>query len=172
MHFTVDAKAVSLPVAIAADRDADKISAMRIYHSTQPLTGEHHLRAPLLKPAAYLGKPRVIDQYLSAMSKPDLEAALKLFEDDGYVREADGANSIHKGERTLRKFYESLLASGGITYKYCSETFDGDRCAIEYIGNHWGNQKLEPQCGITVYEIGPFGKIAAVRIYDDIAPPS
>jgi hypothetical protein len=169
LHFTVNGKAVELPVAIAADRNAEKISAMRIYHSAKPLTGKHHLRAPLLKPAAYLGKPRVIDQYLSAIAKPDLEAIPKLFEDDGYVRESDGAHSIHKGDKALHRFYESMLAKGGMGYKFCSETFDGDRCAIEYICNQWGTQKLEPQCGITVYEIGPFGKIAAVRIYDDIA---
>ena len=119
-----------------------------------------------------ISKPKIIDQYLTAIAKSDLDTALKSFEADGYIRESGGNSHTHAGEKARRKFFEALLAHGGIVFNYCSETFDGDRCAIEYVCDHWGRHKLEPQCGLTVYEIGPFGKIAAMRIYNDIVAPN
>jgi hypothetical protein len=45
------------------------------------------------------------------------------------------------------------------------------RCALEYNCVRWGSHDLPPQAGIGVYERGPDGLLAAVRIYDDVEPP-
>ena len=79
---------VDLPVALAADREGDGASAIRVYHSMWPLTGEHGVRPPLLRPAGHLEEPAIIRQYMEGLGKPDKAAVLALFEDDGYVREA------------------------------------------------------------------------------------
>ena len=50
-------------------------------------------------------------------------------------------------------------------------TDDGVRCAVEYNCLRWGSHDLVPQAGIAVYERGPDGLLAAVRVYDDVEPP-
>jgi NAD(P)-dependent dehydrogenase (short-subunit alcohol dehydrogenase family) len=41
----------------------------------------------------------------------------------------------------------------------------------EYNCVRWGSHDLPPQAGLGVYERGPDGLLAAVRAYDDVAPP-
>jgi hypothetical protein len=50
-------------------------------------------------------------------------------------------------------------------------TDDGVRCAVEYNLVRWGSHDLPPQAGLAMYERGPGGLLAAVRVYDDIASP-
>jgi hypothetical protein len=45
------------------------------------------------------------------------------------------------------------------------------RCALEYNCVRWGRHDLAPQAGIGVYERGPDGLLAAVRVYDDVEAP-
>ena len=52
---------IDLPVAVVADLVEGGISAVQVYHSTWPLTGEHTIRAPLLEPAEGLEEPEIID---------------------------------------------------------------------------------------------------------------
>jgi hypothetical protein len=55
---------------------------------------------------------------------------------------------------------------------YCTITDDGVRCAIEYNATEWGASKLDPpECGLAVYERGKSGKLAAARVYEDVAWP-
>jgi hypothetical protein len=51
-------------------------------------------------------------------------------------------------------------------------TDDGVRCALEYNCVCWGGRALRPQARIGVYERGPDGLLAAVRVYDDVEPPA
>jgi hypothetical protein len=51
-------------------------------------------------------------------------------------------------------------------------TDDGVRCAVEYNCVGWGDHELPAQAGLGVYERGPSGLLAAVRLYDDIEPPA
>ena len=50
-------------------------------------------------------------------------------------------------------------------------TDDGVRCALEYNFVRWGSQDLPPQAGLTVYERGPDGLLAAARMYAGRASP-
>ena len=51
-------------------------------------------------------------------------------------------------------------------------TEEGARCAVEYNCVRWGGYDLPPQAGLSVYERGPDGRLAAVRVYDDVAAPA
>ena len=63
-------------------------------------------------------------------------------------------------------------AGGGIGLQHCVVTDDGVRCALEYNCVRWGSHDLPPQAGLGVYERGPDGLLAAVRVYDDVEPPA
>jgi hypothetical protein len=43
---------------------------------------------------------------------------------------------------------------------------------LEYNCVRWGRHDLPPQAGIGVYERGPDGLLAAVRVYDDVEAPA
>lgn len=49
---------------------------------------------------------------------------------------------------------------------------DGVRCALECNCVRWGSRDLPPQAGIGVWERGPDGLLAAVRVYDDVEAPA
>lgn len=167
-----DARTIDLPVAVVADREGDGVAAIRVYHSTWPLTGDHSIRPPILHPAADLEEPLIIRRYMAGIGTPDRESVLALFEGDGYVREPSGDAYRHDGPGGVRAFYEKALAGGGVRLQHCTATFDGTRCAVEYICDGWGRLRFAPQAGIAVYELGSTGRIRAVRIYDDVTPPA
>jgi ketosteroid isomerase-like protein len=162
---------IDLPVAVVADLVDGGISAVRVYHSTWPLTGEHVIRAPLLEPAEGLEEPEIIEAYMAGIGGPDKEAVLALFAEDGYVREPSGAGYKHVGPEGLRHFYDPALDSGGVVLHHCTATFDGRTFAVEYICDEWANVKLPPQAGLAVYELAGPEKLQAARIYDDVTPP-
>ena len=164
--------AVSLPVVLVADLAGGMVTWLRIYHSTWPLTGTHRVRGPMLKRNTRLGAPETIKTYLSCLRKPDKDKALSLFSDEAYVREPSGDQFKHAGSSALDEFYSIALANGGIPLKGCSATFDGTHCAIEYNCDAWGSATLPPQAGCSVYELNDENQIVAVRIYDDLTPPS
>ena len=60
---------------------------------------------------------------------------------------------------------------GGIPLEHCALIDDKGVCALEYNVVRWGQTELSPEAGVAVYARGQSGKLAAVRIYDDVAPP-
>jgi hypothetical protein len=171
LYLHVQEEMIDLPVALVADLEGGKVSAIRIYHSTWPLTGRHRVRSPLCSPAEDLDEPEIVRQYMDALRNADKEKILALFEEDGYVREPSGAWYTHDGARGREEFYEMAVGTGSVSLLHCTATFDGVRCAIEYICDAWGNRPIPPQAGIAVYELGETGKLFAVRIYDDVSSP-
>jgi hypothetical protein len=129
------------------------------------------MRPPILSSARNLEEPDIIRRYTAGLRAGETEAVLALFEEDGYVREPSGAQYLHSGRRGQREFYGAALAAGGILLEHCTATFDGTRCAIEYICDGWGRELIPPQAGVAVYELGASGRLRAARIYDDISPP-
>lgn len=166
-----DGQAIYLPVAMVVDHGADLISDIRIYHSTWPLSGSHQVRPPMLDPQEGLEEPEVIQRYMQGLAKPDIEAVLAVFEEDGYAREPSGADFKHQGPEARKAFYQAILGQGGIPLQHCTATFDGTRFAVEYVLDWWGATSIPLQAGIAVYEIAPSGLLQAARIYDDISPP-
>jgi hypothetical protein len=164
---------IGLPVALAADHDADeRIVELRLYFSTWPLTGRHANRPPLLQPTLNLHEPDVVGEYQRALATGDVEAILDAFEPDGYMREPAGAGYVHRGTDELRALYELFLCDGGgISLEHCAVTDDGRACALEYNVIAWGRTDLPPQAGLAVYVRGDSGRLAAARVYDDSDPP-
>jgi quercetin dioxygenase-like cupin family protein len=167
-----DKAATELPVTLVADRSGQQISALRMYHSTWPLTGGHKVRGPLVPvPAQPLAEPAVIQAYMEALKAGDKEAILSLFSANGYVREPSGGEYTYRGPEGQAAFYTAILQAGGVVLHHCTATFDGFSFAVEYICDRWGTTDLPPQAGVAVYDLSSDGKLRAARIYDDVSPP-
>jgi hypothetical protein len=133
--------------------------------------GRRHVRSPILEPAdTHPGD--VVGRHHAALNAGDAEAILQTFAPDGYLREPIGPHLVHRGASELRSFFTTCFsAGGGVRLERCTLTDDGVRCAVEFNCVRWGSHDLPPQAGIGVYERGPDGLLAAVRIYDDVEPP-
>ena len=173
LHLDGETGRVDLPVAIVADREDDgHIDELRIYFSTWGLTGRHANRPPLLQPDPGLRAPDIVSQYQEALAAGDVDEVMATFEPGGYAREPAGGEYLHVGPDDLRSFYERLFSNdGGIPLEHCGLIDDTGACALEYNVVRWGQTDLPPEAGVAVYVRGQSGKIAAVRIYDDVDPP-
>ena len=173
LHLEDESGRLELPFAIVADRESDgRISELRIYSSSWPLTGRHANRPPLLQPDPELRESDVVGDYQRALSAGDVDAILASFEPDGYAREPAGGRHVHRGPEGLRAFYEGSFSNdGGIPLEHCVLIDDGRACALEYNAVRWGRTSLPPQAGVAVYVRGQGGRLAAARIYDDVDPP-
>ena len=173
LHLDGSDVPVDLPVSVAADRARDgRLTELRVYYSSWPLTAHHASRQPVLQPDPKLRAPDVVGEYQDALAAGDLDAIVDAFEPDGFAREPAGGRFLHAGQRALRAFYEQMFSNGGgIPLQHCGLIDDGRACALEYNVVQWGKTELPPQAGIAVYVRGDTGKLAAARIYDDVNPP-
>jgi hypothetical protein len=164
---------VEVPMAIASDHDASgRITEQRVYFSSLPVSGRLAIRPPLLQPDELTEAADAVGDYGRALAAGDAEAAVAAFEPDGYLREPAGEPRTHRGAAALRAVHERLFANGGgITLERCAAADDGAACALEYNVVAWGPTALAPQAGLTVHVRGDRGRLAAVRVYDDVEPP-
>jgi hypothetical protein len=171
-HLTYDGREVAWPLAVVAESPDEWSVVFRTYCSQWPVDGRRHVRPPILKPGQ-AGPGDVVGRYQTALGAGDAEAIVSAFEPDGYFREPIGPHSTHRGAGELRSYFTTCFsAGGGIALQDCAVTDDGTRCAVEYNCARWGRHDLPPQAGIAVYERGPDGLLAAVRVYDDIEVPA
>jgi hypothetical protein len=160
------------PVAVVAEAVDEASVEFRTYCSQWPVDGRRHVRGPILGPGL-LHPGDVVGRYLDALMAGDVDAIVNTFEIAGYLREATGSDALHRGSAELRAYFAACFdAGGGIALERCGVTDDGVRCALEYNCVRWGSHDLPPQAGIVVFERGPNGRLAAVRIYDDVEPPA
>lgn len=171
LAITFNGNEVELPVHFVAELAEDSITALRVYHSTYPLTGQHLVRAPLVKPTSSQHPNPPVDAYEAAMAAGDPVALDSLFEPDGYVREPAGASFKHQGPARLANFYRPAFSGGPVPLKLCTIIDDGAVLASEYICDRWGPAQLPAQAGSAVYVRSYRGLLDAVRIYDDVSPP-
>jgi hypothetical protein len=166
-----DGGRVEVPFALVADHPAgERIEELRLYWSTEALTGCHTGRPPLLQPDPDLHLADVVGEYGRALAAGDLDAVVAMFEPDGYARAPTGA--AFRGTDGLRTLFERLFSNGGgIPLEHCAVVDDGRACALEFNVVRWGRTELPPQPGVAVYVRGPSGRLAAARIYDDADPP-
>jgi hypothetical protein len=170
LHLDSHDGPVHLPVIVIADRQPDgRIDELRVYFSNEPLTGRHANRPPLLQPDPGLEVPDVVAAYLRAVAAGDVDAIVAAFEPDGCVRESGSGRHVHRGPDALRAFYGWLLSSGDMSLEACAVVDDGQVGALEHVVR-WGSA-LPPQAAVTVFVRGESGRLAAVRVYDDIEPP-
>jgi ketosteroid isomerase-like protein len=170
-HLAHDGEEVAWPVAVVAESLDEWSVVFRTYCSQWPVDGRRHVRPPVLGPG-HAQPGDVVGRYQAALQAGDAEAAVNAFAPDGYLREPIGPPHIHRGAGELRSFFATCFsAGGGIGFQHCTVTDDGVRCALEYNCVRWGSHELPPQAGIGVYERGPGGLLAAVRLYDDVEAP-
>jgi ketosteroid isomerase-like protein len=166
-----DGRVVDWPLAVVAESPDDRTIVFRTYCSQLPVDGRRHLRPPILEPGK-AEAPDVVGSYQAALAAGDAEAIVKSFAPEGYLREPIGPDYTHRGTAELRSLFTNWFSAGGIELEPCSVTDDGVRCAVEYNCVRWGSHEIPPQAGIAIYERGPAGVLAAVRIYDDIEGPA
>jgi hypothetical protein len=168
-----DGGRIEMPVGVVADRrDDGRILELRIYFGNWPLSSRHANRPPVMSADPDLVQPDIIGDYQRALAAGDVEGAVGTFEPDGYVREPSGGRYVHRGRDELVALYELFFSAGGIDQQHCATTDDGRACALEYNVVRWGpTELLPPEAGLAVYVRGGTGKLAAVRIYDDVDPP-
>jgi SnoaL-like domain len=172
LHVDGERGRVALPFATIADRaDDGRIDELRIYHSNRPLMGRHSTRSPLLQPDSELGESDGVAEHQRALAAGDVDAIVAAFEPDGYVR-GPGDVAVHSGPDGLRDFYGRMFShDGGVAQEHCNVEGDERTTALEYNVVGWGREQLLPQAGLAVYVRGQSGKLAAVRVYDDVEPP-
>jgi|SoiMetStandDraft_2_1073263.scaffolds.fasta_scaffold177046_1 SnoaL-like domain len=169
-HLDGDESELGWPVAVVAESPGDSSVVFRTYCSQWPVAGRRELRPPILSATA--DRPGdVVGRHHAALEAGDVEAVVDTFASDGYLREPIGTNAAHRGTTELRSYFANQLGAGGIGLECCEVTDDGVRCVLEYNCVRWGGQDLTPQAGLAVYERGPDGQLAAVRVYDDVDPP-
>lgn len=170
-HLTVDGREVAWPVAVVAESPGEDSIVFRTYCSQWPIDGTHHLREPILGPGD-VHADGVVGRYQSALAAGDTDAIVAAFAPDGYFREPIGEHYTHAGTEALRSFFAGCFsAGGGIELQQCAVTDDGVRCAVEYNFLRWGEHDLPAQAGLSVYERGPDGLLAAARVYHDVEAP-
>jgi hypothetical protein len=172
VHLTQDGRDVAWPIAVVAESHDDRSVVFRTYCSQWPLIGRHEVRPPILRPSP-ASPGGIVGQFQDAVESGDVHAVLRAFEPDGYFREPIGPQYTHRGPGELRSYFtECFSAGGGVVRQQCEVTDDGVRCAVEYNCVRWGQTDVPPQAGIGVYERGPDGRLAAVRVYDDVEAPA
>jgi hypothetical protein len=159
LHVDGPGGRLDLPFAIVADRGADgRIAELRLYYGNRSLTGRYANRPPLLQPDPELRESDVVAEYQRALAAGDVDAIVATFETDGSGLRAEFGRLFSEG--------------GGIPLEKCAIADDGRSCALEYNLVRWGDTQLPPQAGMAVFVRAESGRIAAVRVYGDVDPPT
>ena len=173
LHLDTDNGTVGVPILVVADRRPDgRIDELRIYFSSQPLTGRRATRPPLLQADPGLPQSGAVGAYLHALTTGDVAAIVAAFEPEGYLRDAEGHQHIRAAPEGLSAYYQRLFSTGGgIPLESCALVDDGRKCVLEYNVVRWGATRLPPRAGAGAFVRGHGAKLAAVRLYDDTIPP-
>jgi limonene-1,2-epoxide hydrolase len=170
-HLAYEGKELAWPVAVVAESPDAQSVVFRSYFSLGVVSGHRHFRPAILGPGP-VHPDDVIGRFQVALEAGDTDALVSTFEPGGYYREPSGPPRIHRGADELRSFFAaSFRAGGGISQQHCRATDDGVRCALEYNCVRWGGHEVPAQAGMGVYERGVSGRLAAVRVYDDVEAP-
>jgi hypothetical protein len=169
-HVDQNGQTVPWPLAVVADSPDDRSMVIRTYCSTRPFDGQRSVRPPILEPGAQ-SPDDVVGRYQAALHAGDADGIVQTFRPDGYFRGPIGPEGLYRGPDALRAYFLESFASGGLELELCQVTDDGERCALEYNCVRWGSHDLPPQAGIAIFERGPDGLLAAVRVYDDVELP-
>jgi hypothetical protein len=159
-----------LPLALVVEPIASGVR-LRIYGSLWALTGERIVRAPLLSPDLLAHPAGIPGRYLRALRDGDAAACVACYEEDGCLQGAGGPAFARCGRATLALEYPRHLERGGIVLEPCTLTSNDERTALEFNIVRWGDVDLQPQAGVSVYQLGPTGRILTNRVYDDVARP-
>jgi hypothetical protein len=150
----------------AAGGQAQPIAIMFVEDAEAPharLYGQHQWvedRGPILPvdPAVKGGDgpDDVLTHYFAAIGQSDIETALTLWDEKGYIQHSNG--DTYRGPERLRADFEKFFKAGPIKLGYCNRMDDGDRCAFEcYMPSG--------RPAVAVYDRAGPDKLAAARLY-------
>ncbi len=171
LDFTDGEDTFDLPILIVSDLGGDRAGEIRAYHSMWPLIGKHQRRAAILPHDSSIVTTQPFTSYEEAIRMGDPEFVDSLFEPDGYAREPSGERYRFAGVDRQKKFYEPILAKGGIELDLCTFTAAPGSVFIEFNAIKWAGADLGNVPGGAVYDISQEGRFHAARIYDDVDPP-
>lgn len=98
----------------------------------------------------------LMTRYFHALGTADLEAAVSLWEPDGYFQHSNGETFL--GSDRLREDFSKFFKVGPIKLKYCNRIDTGTTCAYEcYMPSG--------RPAIAIYDRSPNGLLAAARMY-------
>jgi hypothetical protein len=173
LALTFDGRAVSVPVAIVAERRKEREVEVRLYYSTDPIRGTRAVRAPLLPQDDEVAVPPPVAAHLEALARGDVDGIVGSFQNGASVRDSAGITHTRTdGGGALRSYYERLLrprggaAPAGVELLKGARADDGSTCALEYKIVRMLGKNVSPQAGLAVYERGESGLLRAVRIYE------
>ncbi len=167
---TEGGRSAVLPLALVVEPTPDELR-LRIYCSLSALTRTRVVRPPLLVPTPEAHPNGLPGRYLHALRAGDAAACVACYEDDGCLQGPSGPASALRGRQNLAVEYPRHLERGGIVLEPCSLTANDERTAVEFNIVRWGDVELVPQAGLSVYQLGPTGRILRNRVYDDVARP-
>jgi len=173
LTLSVEAKRVSVPIAVVAERRPEREVEIRLYYSTKAILGASKNRAPLVPREDELALPPPIDAYLAAVARGDSDAVVASFENGATLRDPAGRTHTKDGQGgAMRAYYEGLFAQGpkagrGITWVKGARADDGRTCAVEYTVTRMHGTEVAPQPGLAVFERGESGLLRAACLYQE-----
>ena len=168
LTLTNDGRRVAVPVAVVAERRKEREVELRLYYSTQPISGSHAVRSPLLPEDHEVLVPPPVAAHLDALGRGEVDAIVASFQGDGTLRDAEGVTYGNEGG-ALRAHYEKLFrGEPGVEVLKGARADDGRTCALEYTIVRVRGERVAPQAGLAVYERGESGLLHAVRLYEDV----
>ncbi|MFK7985944.1 MAG: hypothetical protein AB8I08_07920 [Sandaracinaceae bacterium] len=163
--ITVKGEEVDLPFVMIADRDGERVSEIRTYHSQWPYLGTHAFRAPPTERREVDKIPSVFTDYIARISAAEVDTVLASFTDDGYVREPAGNRWKHAGKEGREAFYRHLENAPRATFDLRTCTRGDGVTVVEYA---FAYGDVDMVGGVCVMEHDD-ERIHAVRITDDVA---
>jgi hypothetical protein len=159
-----------LPLACVVDVSGLRGPEMRVYVSEWPVTGARARRASLLPMDGRAMPSGVVGRYVAALGAGDAPTCVSCYEPDGALQGAGGpAWAVHGVDR-LTAAYGDVVSDGGLVLEPRTLTVDPPRTAFEFTLRSWGGIPVG-QAGMSVYTLGPSGRFAWNRVYDDVADP-
>jgi hypothetical protein len=143
-----------MPMPVVVVREGDRA---RVY-AAHELVADRAPMLPLDADVRTSAEPGdFLDGYFAHLTAGDLEGSVAMFEPDGYIQHSNGER--FQGADRLREDYVKMFAhnKGRIDVHFANVTDDGKRRAFECV-------MPSGRPAVAIYERGPNGKIAAVRI--------
>ena len=112
------------------------------------------------------GAERLVGDYLTSHASNDLEAVLRLFEDDARVEDPVGS-PIHRGLPAIREFYAAThRANGPISIERVGPLLvGGAECALHVRAGLDAEGSPPAMDVIYAIRVGPSGRIASLRAW-------
>lgn len=175
LHMHHQGESISLPVGVVVTNNPDGSAEIHVHHTMWPFNRVLKKRLALYPPEHVSEGEHtdVIEEYFEALVEGSVKKILATMEADVYFRESSGPPYVHWGHAPVADYFEKeLFSAGAPMIKGETITDDGNCVVMEFTVYGWDGVERDPndrESGLAVYERSKYGKISAVRIYDEVA---